>query len=369
MNRSVLIAIVIVVVAVGWMLSGTLLDEVEGDTAGAVATEGAPAGAALASPEPSTHEKQVMSVRTRISTAEPHDQHLVVRGRTEAVRTVMLAAETQGRVEKIYKGKGEYVRRGDPIAKLAAGARDAQMIEAEALIRQRQIEYEAALKLNQKGYRADTQLAAAQAALDSAKAAKMSMSVDIDYLTIRAPFDGVISEKPVELGAFLKVGEPVARVVDQDPVLAIGFVSEREIARVEEGVNARVKLVDGTEHTGRIRYVAPIADASTRTFKVEVELDNPDRSIPAGVTAEISIAAGSVPAHFLTPAILTLNDAGEVGVRVIGPGNRVAFVPVSIVADQTDGVWVSGLPVQAEIIVVGQEFVREGEVVKIAKAE
>lgn len=369
MNRSVLIAILIAVLATGWLLTGVLDEDTADAATDATITATAGAGAPQVAGAPVHHEKQVMSVRTRLSTAEPHSQHLVVRGRTEAVRTVMLAAETQGRVEQIFKGKGDYVRRGDPIAKLATGAREAQMVEAEALIRQREIEYEAARKLNEKGYRADTQLAAAQAALDSARAAKMSMSIDIGYLTIRAPFDGVISEKPVELGAFLKVGEPVARVVDQDPVLAVGFVSEREIGEVDSGSETRVTLVDGTVHSGRIRYVAPIADAATRTFRVEVELDNPDRSIPAGVTAEIAIAAGNVPAHFLTPAVLTLNDAGEIGVRVIQTGNRVAFLPITIVADETDGVWISGLPVQAEIIVVGQEFVREGDVVKVAKAE
>lgn len=381
MNRSILIAIIIAVAAVGWLLTGVLGVDGPGNQDSANASEGSAAteassptaaAGAVADPAVAPAEKpqgHKTSVRTRISESAPHAVQITVRGRTESVRTVEVRAQTQGRVEQIYRKKGDRVAKGDPIVRLAAGDRSARLAETEALIKQREIEYEADRKLNAKGYRADTQVVAGAAALDAAKAARMSMEVDIAYLTVRAPFDGVISSRPVQLGAFLKVGDPVAVIVDQDPILAIGNISEREIGQVEIGTPAEVVLIDGRKVNGKVRFISPIAEPSTRTFRTEIEIDNPDRSIRDGITAEIMLEAGSVPAHFLTPAILTLNDAGVIGVRTVDRNRQVAFIPISIIADGPEGVWVSGLPPQVQIITVGQEFVREGQVVDVALAE
>lgn len=374
MNRSIIIAIIIAVAAVGWLLSGVLGVDGSGNQDSANASEGAAATQAegpqaAAAPERKKQEAHRTSVRTRVSESEPHAVQITVRGRTESIRTVDVKAQTQGRVEQIFRNKGDRVSKGDPIARLASGDRNARLAETEALIKQREIEYEADRKLNAKGYRADTQVAAGAAALDAAKAARMSMEVDIAYLTVRAPFDGVISARPVQLGAFLKVGDPVATIVDQDPVLAIGNISEREIGQVEIGTPADVLLIDGRKVSGKVRFISPIAEPSTRTFRTEIEIDNADRSIRDGITAEIMLEAGSVQAHRLTPAILTLNDDGIIGVRTVDRNRQVAFMPISIIADGPDGVWVSGLPPQVQIITVGQEFVREGQIVDVALAE
>lgn len=372
MNRSIIIAIIIAVAAVGWLLTGVLGgDEGAGRDAAQASespaiTDATPAAGAETGATPAKHAPRKVSVRTRISEAAPHAVQITVRGRTESVRTVEVRAQTQGRVERIFRAKGDRVKAGDPILRLAKGDRDARLSETEALIKQREIEFDADRKLNEKGYRADNQVAAGAAALDAAKAARMSMEVDIAYLTVRAPFDGVISVKPAQLGAFLKVGDHVATIVDQDPILAIGNISEREIGQIEIGSPAEIVLIDGRKVTGKVRFISPVAEAATRTFRTEIEISNSGRDIRDGITAEIRLEAGSVPAHFLTPAILTLNDAGAIGVRTVDRNRQVSFVPVSIIADSTDGIWVSGLPAQVQIITVGQEFVREGQVVEVA---
>lgn len=373
MKRSVITAIVIAIVAAGWLLSGIYEQEI--DAAFKAAMSGGRGANAAESPPPerslpvvaekaeAAAEKLRMSVGTVLSTARPHRLEVVARGRTESVRSVQVKAQTEGRVEEVFKEKGDLVRQGEPIVRLAPGAREAMMAEAKALVRQREIEFTAAEQLNTKGYRAETAVAAARAALDSAKAAVKSMEVDIGYLTIRAPFDGVIAEKPVHLGAFLKVGEMVAKVVDQEPVLAVGYLSERDVARIGPQTPARVELVDGRMVEGHVRFIAPVAEPSTRTFRVEVELPNPERDIRDGVTAEIRISGGEWPAHFVSPAVLTLNDAGEVGVRAVDDHDQVAFHAVKIISDSAEGVWITGLPPRAEVITLGQEFVREGQVV------
>lgn len=381
MNRSFIIAIVIAVLAVGWLATGVFRDEIaqaieqpSGD--GAAETQAAGEGdagddraeratAALTAP---AEDREIMRVQTEVFEARPHAMEIGVRGRTESVRTVDLRAEAEGKVVKLYKAKGETVKAGDPIARLSTEDREARRLEALALIEQREIEYNAAVKLAAKGYKSETSVATARALLDAARAAQKRVAVEIEQLTIRAPFDGVIAVRPVQLGAFLRIGDPVATIVDRDPILIVGNISEREVGLVEVGAPATARLVDGATVQGTVRFISPTADASTRTFRIEVEADNAERRIRDGVTAEIQLAAGEAPAHRLTPAILTLNDQGDVGVRTVDRERRVRFRPVEIIADDADGVWVAGLPQTAEIITVGQEYVREGQTVEVARA-
>ncbi|MEL6680880.1 MAG: efflux RND transporter periplasmic adaptor subunit, partial [Pseudomonadota bacterium] len=117
------------------------------------------------------------------------------------------------------------------------------------------------------------------------------------------------------------------------------------------------------ERTGTVAFLGTSADADTRTFLTEITVENADGVIPAGVSAEIRVPTGEVEAHFLSPAILSLDTDGTLGVKTVDGQDRVVFNRVEIVRAQTDGIWVSGLPESARIITIGQGFVNDGEVV------
>lgn len=378
MNRSVIIAIVIAVLAVGWLATGVFEDEISAAVNPTGAAGSAPANATEAAAPKATDERtaakapngaaEVFRVQTSVLTARPHAMEINVRGRTESVRTVDVRAEAEGKVIKLYKAKGDTVSAGDPIIRISTEDREARRLEAVALIDQRRIEHNAAEKLAAKGYKSETAAATAKAQLDAAKAALKRIEVEIEQLTVRAPFDGVISVRPVQLGTFLRVGDAVATIVDRDPILIVGNISEREVSAVEVGTPATATLVDGRSFEGKVRFISPTAESSTRTFRIEVEVPNADRHIRDGVTAKIRLAAGHAPAHHLTPAILTLNDEGEVGVRTVDRDRKVSFRPVDIIADDAEGVWVTGLPKRVEVITVGQEYVKAGQTVEVAQA-
>jgi membrane fusion protein, multidrug efflux system len=312
---------------------------------------------------------RLLPVRVRASAAETITREVMVRGRTEALRHVELRSEIAGRVVELPVAKGGRVAPGAIVARLAPEDRAAQMAQAEAHMRQRQIEFDAAKSLAERGFRPEIKLAEAAALLDAAKAAVKRMHVDIDKLTIRAPFAGVIETLPAELGAFLKEGDQVARLVDEDPFLVVGQVTERDIGGLTLGQAGQAKLVTGATLNGRLRFIATTAEASTRTFRVELEVPNRERTMREGVTAELRLPVAGASAHRLTPAVLTLNDQGAVGVRAVDADNKVVFHPVAIVGDGPQGVWVTGLPDKVDIIVVGQEFVREGQQVSPSPAE
>lgn len=351
MKRSLVIAVVLAVAAAGWIASGTLGDESKRQEArkppATVGERAAPA-----------------SVRTRVQQAEEHVTHLVVRGRTEASRNVLVKSEARGRVAEVLVEKGERVTVDQPIVRLEAEDREARLAQALALREQRRIEYEASKTLSKKGYRAETQLAAAKAAFDAAEAAVQSAQVAINNLTVRAPYDGVLDSRGVELGDFLDIGDVVGRVVDLDPILGVAEVSERDVGALELGQRGELRLVAGPAREGILSFISKAADPATRTFRVEMEVTNTDAAIPDGMTAELDIPVKTVMAHKISPAILTLSDDGDVGVKLVDQDERVRFVPVRIIEDGPNGTWVAGAPQTARFIVVGQEFVVDGERVR-----
>jgi multidrug efflux system membrane fusion protein len=280
------------------------------------------------------------------------------------VRTVELRVETRGSVAEIMVEKGALVSEGDVILQLSQDDRLARLRQAKALLEQRQIEYEASSTLSSKGYRSDTNVAETRARLEEAKAAVAAMEIDIDYTTVRAPFDGFVDARPVEIGDFLEVGDPVATIVDLDPILVVGQVSERDVEQITVGQRATARMISGDVLDGTIRYVSTMADETTRTFRVELEIPNPSRRVVQGVSSELHLALAPLPAHLVSPAILTLADDGTLGVKLVNDEEVVEFHPATIVADGPEGVWLAGLPREATFITVGQEFVTAGQKVE-----
>jgi multidrug efflux system membrane fusion protein len=234
---------------------------------------------------------------------------------------------------------------------------------AKALLKQREIEYKASKSLSVKGFRAETSLAQAEAALEAARAELARIEVDIANTKVRAPFDGVLNTRPMELGDFVSVGDEVATVVDLDPIYVVGYVSEREVGHFKLGDAGTARLTDGRVLQGTIHYIAAMAESATRTFRVELEVPNPDGAVVDGVTAELEIEQGATRAHLVSPAILSLSDEGIVGIKAVGADNVVAFHPVQILGDGPEGVWLGGLEETLTVITVGHEFVQPGHAV------
>lgn len=308
-------------------------------------------------------EKPLPAVRVRTYSNEPHAAELALRGRTEAELKVQVKAETAGRVAAVPGQKGQRVKAGDPICQLDGGARQAQLDQAKAQERQTRLEYDAALALEKKGHRSETQTAAALAAFEAAEAHIRAMEQELSYATMKAPFDGLIDNRFVQVGDYMTPGSPCAWVVGADPFLVVGAVSEAQIGQVKPGTPGTAILVTGETVEGTVTFLASAADAATRTFRLELTVPNPDLKLRDGVTAEIRIRSETVPAMRISPAILSLDERGHVGVKIV-EGGKVRFVEVAIIADNKDGVWVAGLPDEASVITVGQEYVSDGDAVK-----
>ncbi|MBU2982701.1 efflux RND transporter periplasmic adaptor subunit [Lentibacter algarum] len=377
--------------------------EQTGDSSNALATKDTP-------------EKPAVGVIAVHSSAREIDSAVLLRGQTEAAREVVVRAETTGQMISEPLRKGAFVEQGETLCVLDPGSRASNLAEAKARLAEAQarvpeteaqipraqaqleqakaqlvearINDNAARKLSKGGFASDTRVAqteanlraseagikvaeagvktaqsgllGTQAAIQSAEAGVAAAAKEISRLTLRAPFGGILESDTAELGALLQPGAACATVIQLDPVKLVGFVPETQVSRVALGARAGAKLTTGQTLTGNVTFLGRSADPLTRTFRVEVEVPNPDLAVRDGQTTEIIIAAEGSKAHLVPQSALTLNDNGDLGVRLVDADSRALFAPVTLLRDSKEGVWLAGLPEVADVIIIGQEYVIDG---------
>jgi multidrug efflux system membrane fusion protein len=381
MRRSYLIAGAIALLAAAWLASGMMFKPSDlakstppatgaSEAEAAQLTEAAkepetpaPAPADQPANQPAAKPGEIVSVQVTTTKAEPQPRTIVLRGRTEADRVVEVRAETTGRVIDIPVEEGALVHKGDLIAVLDGSDRAARLAEARALLQQRKAESTASKRLAEKGFAPKLNLAELAANEALAQAQVTSMEVEISHLSIKAPIEGVLDERNAEVGHYLQIADPVATIIDLDPIVLVGYATERDVGQLEIGGPARARLLDGREVVGALRFIAARAEKETRTFRIEVEVPNADYVIRDGLSAELVIPVDDVPAHRVSPAVLTLGPNGEVGVKTVDESNIVRFTPVEILREDNKGLWITGLAQSARLIVVGQDFVVDGQLV------
>ncbi|MEO7385832.1 MAG: efflux RND transporter periplasmic adaptor subunit [Gammaproteobacteria bacterium] len=354
-RRPWLLAVGVTVIVVAWLATGLI-----GRKPPRTADENTP---------PAAQASTTTRVQTRRQQAEPVTRTISIYGRTAPARTVEIKAETSGRVTTIGIARGEPASKGQPLVQLDLRDRRARLEQARAGVSEQQSAWEAQQELKPQGYVSDTQLAETRAKLEGAKAELLRAQLDLEYMNVRAPFDGTVQERAVEVGDYVRAGDPVATFVDNTKLIVTGSIAEQDAGFVRVGGMATAALVTGQEAKGRIRYLAPVAEASTRTFTVELEIPNPGGTLPAGVTAEMRIPGGEVLAYRVAPSLLTLDANGDLGIKTVDLQNHVVFYRVEIAHSEANGVWVTGLPDTANIIIVGQGYVSAGQPVVAVAAQ
>lgn len=345
-------------------------------------------------------EARVAVVAIR-SSARDLETGVLLRGETQAAREVEVRAETGGRVVSAPLPKGTAVEAGTLLCEIDAGNRPsalaeaearlpeaearlaearARLPEAEARLAEARLNATAAARLGAEGFASESRIAgadsartsaeagieaartgirAAEAGLRAAEAAVEAARRELDRTRITAPFAGLLETDTAETGALMSPGALCATIIALDPIRIVGFVPETEVDRLSPGARAGARLATGRDLIGTVSFLSRSADPETRTFRVEITVPNPDGGIRDGQTAEIVVEAQGARAHLLPASALTLDDEGRLGVRTV-EGDRAGFAPVTLLRDTPQGVWVAGLPDEAGVITLGQDYVIEG---------
>jgi multidrug efflux system membrane fusion protein len=304
----------------------------------------------------------------------PHSKKLVLSGRTEADKKVTVAARANGIITELRVRRGDHVKKGDVIAVLSDEARDAQVDRARALFEQKRREREVRQQLIERGSLPRLNLLDLEAQEKAAEATLAAAIAERDRGLILAPWSGIVNSVPAELGQSMagavpaNQGAEIAQLLSLDPIIAIVEVSERKLSGLKVGTPAQIRLVTGDTASGKVRYISKSASQTTRTYRVDVEAENPDNKIPDGISVEVVLSLEPTPAAPVPRSALIFSSSGDLGVRIVRENNAVDFVPVTIVEDEQQQMWVAGLQGRMRLIVQGQDFVREGQVVEAVAA-
>ncbi len=350
------LASVIVLVAAGaWVLTGEF---------SAVGSQAQDAAEAAVKPVEEQAKREPRTVAVVTPPMADHSVSIRISGVTEPDKRVALAVRTNGIITELPVKQGDHVKAGDLILSLDADEKRSMVSSAEQSLAQRKAETEAAESLAKRGNLAKLQLDSSRTALMNAQSALEAARAELDRLQVVAPFDGVLDRVTVESGSSVQQGAEAATLLALDPIIAVGEVSERSLGSIRIGGKAQVRLVNGQMAEGTIRYISKEANAQTRTYRVEVAIANGDAAIPSGMTTEIMLWAEPIRAVRVPRSVVTLSANGDFGVRGIDKDNKAFFLPVTLIDDATNALVLTGVPEGTRIIVSGQDFVTDGEVVK-----
>ncbi|MEO1702901.1 MAG: efflux RND transporter periplasmic adaptor subunit [Pseudomonadota bacterium] len=292
-----------------------------------------------------------------------HARTVRISGVTQADKTTQITARESGIIGKLPVKQGGRVSKGDMLARLDPEGRDIQLASAEAQLKRRRTELEARAELVARGTLPKLQLEELITAVADAEADLAGLKAELDRLDITAPFDGVLDVVNVELGSAVQPGVAVGTLIALDPIIGVGEINEQDLSLVAVGDSASLRLVSGETVDGTVRYISREANPATRTYEVEVEVQNPDLTIPSGMTAEIILRGKPVLATPAPRSIITLDSRGNLGVRSVDDENKVVFHPIDIVDDSSNALILGGIPEGARIIVAGQNIVSDEQTV------
>lgn len=307
-------------------------------------------------------QQKLTKVRIRHSIAHDHQAFFKAQGFITADKRLVLKSETPGTVIDLPGKRGQTFDQGSVLVRLALDERGERLKEARALVAQRQLEFDGAQQLAKQAFRSRTRVADAKAKLEAAQADLARIQREISETEIKAPFKGILDQRPLEIGNSLQVGDELATFVNLDLLRLTVYVPETLISRLKVGKDAFV-VVQGRDDkvTGTVSFIASIAEPATRTFKVEVTFPNRAHTLLDGMTGEVILSLGLEKAHFVSPGVLSLNDAGIVGIKALNSQGKVRFYPATVLNHQSEGVWLGALPETLDLIIQGQGFVEEGE--------
>jgi multidrug efflux system membrane fusion protein len=347
MNKSMLSALIVVLVLAVWMISGVASDSSDKTIKSDAQTV-----------------EQIMKVSVLNSKVKTVQRFVTLQGQVEANRVVDIKVEVDGRVANLPVSQGQRVEQGVSLVTLSADYRLKQLAKAKALVKQASNDLSATTKLKKRGLIADNKVIEDQVLLSSAQADLAVIEHEVDSANVYSPFNGVLNSRNVEIGDYLQKGDVIGTLVDDRLLKVTGQLPQQNSANLQLNERVAVNLSNGLATFGKLTYISRVADSVTRSYRVEVSVDNPKLQRFAGLTASLKIPLGSQQGHLLPSSALGLAVSGNLQIKIVTPGQRVKTVDVQMIRTDGNGFWLSGLDHDAQVITQGKDFVSDGQIVE-----
>ncbi|WP_404375090.1 efflux RND transporter periplasmic adaptor subunit [Vreelandella aquamarina] len=299
----------------------------------------------------------------------PYIPQQVLQGQLTAERETVLRANVAGYVAEKPIAQGESVRQGETLLILDNNALPERLQQARDELALAEAEYAGAQNLRRRELISQPELLRLQSALSASAAQVAQLEKQLRDTRPTAPFDGTIDRVQVELGDLLQPGEEWARLIDDRRLTGTAWVSQQQVGALSVGLPVTARLLNGESLTGEVSYISSRAEEATRSFYLEVSLDNPKRQRLAGGSAEFTVTLPPRQVHTLSPALFSLNEQGELAIKHLDGENRVVQTAVELVSADTERAYVSGLPDPVTLITLGAGLVSVGEAVTPVPAQ
>ncbi len=309
-------------------------------------------------------------------------------GTTEPRYSAAVAGEVAGLVEELNVREGEAVERGQVLARLRSRQIELQIDEARALLgeieartakakadvqRAQRLRGEQILS-EEEFQRRETELAALRQSALRQQAAIKVLQDRLARMTIRAPFSGQIVAEETEVGEWLGQGDTVAELIDISSVRVVVPVPEQALAQIRGAASAEVTFdaLPGRSYRGNVSAIIPRADLASRTFPVEVTIDNSDGEILAGMLARATFTGESAESALLIPKDALVLQPGEGDYVVKVEEGLAVIVPVQVIDTFATRYAVTPLDGELDaadrVVIRGNERLRPGQAVREAAA-
>lgn len=322
----------------------------------------------VASSKPPTQQKAAQQELTRVQVttlnARLYEPGLLLQGQLEPWSAVTVSARVAGTVETVEANLGDLVKAGSVLLTLSEDGRGAGVERWQARVKKLEADRSAARKLRSSNLASQSDILSVESELAAARAELKGAQLSVSHLRPKAPFEGVINSKSVEAGSLVQVGSSLYELVRTDRLKAKGQVPQQSVAQVAPGQKVQVRPLNGEALDGVVTFVASAASPETRSFAVEIAIENPEQKRLAGGSANLRVALADVQATFISPAYLSLGGDGRPGVKYVDEQDKVIFRTVKLLSVSTEGAWVTGLPDEVRLITRGGGFVSEGDQVE-----
>lgn len=237
----------------------------------------------------------------------------------EAFAEADVIAKVDGEIRKLHVEEGDLVKKDQVLATLDGDRLRLELSESQARLRKMQRDFERNKELQEKGLISEGDFEKIQYDLEALEASFNLASLELNYTKIRAPIDGVVSERYTKLGNTIKSGDPVYRVTSLDPLVAYMFVPEREFRQIAAGqpVHIEIDALPGPPILAAVTRISPIVDPATGTFKITIELRGAELRIKPGMFARISIVYDKHESVLQVPRSAVMESAGILSVFVV----------------------------------------------------
>lgn len=318
----------------------------------------------------SVKKEIIHNVTTKISRATEHQQSYKIYGNAKAHKIISIKSEINGKINKIHSKEGSEIKAKEKIFTIDTNQYKAEFEEAKANYNSKKIILSSTKKLFQKGLSSKTTLANHRADFQAAEAKLKTAELNFNNTKIMAPFDGRIEKIHIENGEIIEAyRSELAILINDDKILVNSYIAEKLITNFNIINEIEVDFINQIKKNGTLNFISSIADPLTKTYLIEILIDNSDKIIKDGMTAEINFKLKSVTAHKIKSSSLTLDIDGNIGIKAINQEKLVEFIPAQILAEEGEFIWLTNLPEIIEIITIGHGFVQSGDQVSVKKDE